>query len=246
MKLGPIVLATETPRIVAIVERLLSAEELAGVRQGGATVLEFRVDAFRDEPELLNRLEEYARRPELAGFALIGTVRETDANRDRRPEIFERLLDFVHCIDVEYESPLRQSLIATAKKKNRAVIVSVHDFERTPPRAELDAIVAESRELGADIIKLAVYAGSPTDLLDLLAFTRECDAPVLVTIAMGPEGLLSRIAAPFFGSVLTYGFLDQPNAPGQLSAAKLHEELYLYHPGYRADYDTRTGSDPRE
>ncbi len=246
MQLGPIVLGEEIPHIVAIVERLLSPEELVGVRRNGATALEFRVDAFPEDPQLLDRLEEDSRRPDLADFALIGTVRENDANRDRRLAIFERLLDFVHCIDVEFESPLRQSLIDTARSKERLVIVSVHDFERTPSRSELEAIVGESRDLGADIIKLAVFAGSRVDLLDLLAFTRECDFPQLVTIAMGPEGLLSRIAAPFSGSVLTYGFLDQPNAPGQLSAAKLHEELLLYHPRYRAEYEARMGTGPRE
>jgi 3-dehydroquinate dehydratase-1 len=49
---------------------------------------------------------------------------------------------------------------------------------------------------------------------------------------MGDFGKISRVMAPVFGSLFTYGFLHSSVAPGQLPVAKLVEELALYYPGY--------------
>ena len=82
---------------------------------------------------------------------------------------------------------------------------------------------------GADIIKIAVMARSTADVTRLLRFTEDCKVP-LVTIAMGPLGSVSRVIAPLFGSLFTYGFIHRPVAPGQLSVEKLIEERTLYFP----------------
>ena len=41
------------------------------------------------------------------------------------------------------------------------------------------------------------------------------------TIAMGDLGRHSRVIAPIYGSVMTYGYMDAPTAPGQLRVDEL-------------------------
>jgi 3-dehydroquinate dehydratase-1 len=50
------------------------------------------------------------------------------------------------------------------------------------------------------------------------------DVPLCV-IGMGAFGTKTRITFPAHGSCLTYGYLDAPSAPGQLSAEMLSEQL---------------------
>ena len=247
-QLGPITLGT-VPRIAGIVQRPVPQAELNDLYRAGVSILEFRADAFPGGPDAL---QSYLPTVDVSRFGLLGTIRvdfppdaEIVANDTTAPgaaprvAAFTALLPLVDAIDVEVESPERVQLVALARQAGRGVVLSSHDFTKTPPLTRLQTIVAEANRLNVDVLKLAVFAHNQQDLLDLLQFTRDCRFPNRVMIAMGPWGLLSRVAAPFFGSLISYGFIDQPNAPGQLSVSELHAEFLRYHPDYRAEYETR-------
>jgi 3-dehydroquinate dehydratase-1 len=55
----------------------------------------------------------------------------------------------------------------------------------------------------------------------LLAVTLARRTTGLVTLGMGPYGPLTRIVLPAAGSLLTYGSVGRPTAPGQLSVAEI-------------------------
>ncbi|HBT96405.1 MAG TPA: type I 3-dehydroquinate dehydratase, partial [Desulfobulbaceae bacterium] len=55
---------------------------------------------------------------------------------------------------------------------------------------------------------------------------RELDLP-LVTIAMGRDGRLSRIAGGLFGSDITFAAGFGASAPGQITTHKLREAMKL-------------------
>ncbi|MEQ9365025.1 MAG: type I 3-dehydroquinate dehydratase [Leptospirales bacterium] len=241
ISLGPV------PRVAGIVARPLVTRELDDLRRSGVSILEFRADQFAGGPDALL---QYLAATDFSGFARLGTIRvDYPADTPLRPATppifesraaaFERLLPFVDAIDVEVESPERESLTRLAHDAGRLVFLSSHDFTKTPTAARFEEIVSEAENLKVDILKLAVFAHNPEDLQRLLAFTRDCPFARRVTIAMGEYGLLSRVAAPFFGSLISYGFIDEANAPGQLSVADLHAEFLRYHPAYRADFETR-------
>lgn len=107
-----------------------------------------------------------------------------------------------------------------------AVIVSTHDFQGTPPRAELADILARAAELG-DVGKLAVTADGPDDVLDLLGATRAATKTGhrVATMAMGAPGRHSRAVAPIYGSCVGYAPVDpaKATAPGQYDLATLAE-----------------------
>lgn len=89
------------------------------------------------------------------------------------------------------------------------------------------------RDLGADVLKLAVMPNTEDDVVRLLATTRklanEKEMKPLVTMAMGETGKISRVAGELFGSTMTFGCVGQASAPGQIPVETLHTLLDVVH-----------------
>ena len=78
---------------------------------------------------------------------------------------------------------------AAAHAAGVKVVCSSHDFQKTPPRAELVERMLRMQQAGADLPKLAVMPTCRTDVLELLAATAEMadhhpETPV-ITMSMG-------------------------------------------------------------
>ena len=143
-----------------------------------------------------------------------------------------RLLDL---IDVELfagDDVVRQ-IIADAHAVDVPVVVSSHDFEKTPPHDELVARLRRAEELGGDILKTAVHPESYAAAQQLLALlqmevSRPSERPV-VTMSMGELGMISRLSGEVFGSAMTFGTVGYASAPGQIGIEPLREVLELLH-----------------
>jgi 3-dehydroquinate dehydratase-1 len=111
-----------------------------------------------------------------------------------------------------------------AREHGASVIASVHDFEGTPPREDLDDLLARAAAAG-DVGKLAVTAGTPGDVLDLLACTWDhtVHGSAVATMAMGEAGQHSRAVCPLYGSRIGYAPVAAggTTAPGQYDLATL-------------------------
>ena len=112
---------------------------------------------------------------------------------------------------------------------------SAHDFTAVPPAEEMLSLLRGAQALGADVPKLAVMARSDADTLALLSASLTfrntwADRP-FITIAMGPRGVLSRVACALSGSCLSFGSAGAASAPGQLPAAALRCLLDAIAPG---------------
>jgi 3-dehydroquinate dehydratase-1 len=74
---------------------------------------------------------------------------------------------------------------------------------------------------------------SPEDVLTLLGATADYasrpDARPAITMAMGPLGVVSRLAGETFGSALTFGTVGAASAPGQVDAGALRAALEVVH-----------------
>ena len=122
-------------------------------------------------------------------------------------------------------------VVDAARDAGVTVVVSVHDFDGTPPRSELRRLIERASEHG-DVAKLAVTAESPDDTLALLAVTRAHASAgrTVATMAMGEAGRHTRVVAPLYGSRIGYAPVDpsRATAPGQYDLAtlsRLVEEL---------------------
>jgi len=238
---APLVVGTVRPDGLARLAALPPAER-------GADLVEARFDlamAPADKPgtAVPPDLAVYfpaCRQLEQSGSPVLGTIRLiADGGRwpvdGGRLPWFERALDEVSWVDIEVGSAIAAPVVTAAHARRRRVIVSHHDFALTPDADALDAVVARAAALGADVIKIATLVQSATDhdrLIDLLRRHRERRAPPLALIGMGALGTALRSYLPCVGSRLTYGYLDQTAAPGQLPAPELMRRLRADCPAY--------------
>lgn len=141
----------------------------------------------------------------------------------------------VDIIDVELfndENDVR-TLIETAHSNNVFVIISNHDFDKTPAKEEIVSRLRKAQDLGGDLPKIAVMSTNTSDVLTLLDATNSmnelyADRP-FITMSMAGKGVISRLAGEVFGSALTFGAAKKASAPGQVSVTDLRKVLDIIH-----------------
>lgn len=131
-------------------------------------------------------------------------------------------------IDLDIKTP--NTLIRKIKKNhpNTKLIISFHDFKKTPGDKILNNIAKKIISKGADIIKIATYANNFSDSLRMLNFLHRLSRHhTAICLCMGPAGQLTRTAGHLFGNYLTYFALDgiSKTAKGQLTILDLKKCL---------------------
>jgi 3-dehydroquinate dehydratase type I len=189
------------------------ADLVERISQKKPDIVEFRLDRVHE----IRTLGIIAQKK---GFPAIATDK---SNRD--PEASEKLLSEAasagfEYVDVDLASPLARETIGRMKAQHTKVIVSFHDFTRTPPATELNEVLDSEMRANGDICKIVTTARQPRDNLTLLNFVQESAAKTrLVSFAMGSQGVPSRILSPLFGAEFTFAALtrEERTADGQLS-----------------------------
>jgi 3-dehydroquinate dehydratase-1 len=87
----------------------------------------------------------------------------------------------------------------------------------------------QAQDMGADIAKLAVMPKNYTDVLTLLGATLRARTGAvkvpIVTMSMGPEGGVTRLAGGLFGSDITFAIGKEASAPGQIPIGALRQAM---------------------
>jgi 3-dehydroquinate dehydratase-1 len=189
----------------------------------GLDAVEIRVDALSVPPQA----KQIAELP----VAAIVTVRcseeggvQSISDDDRRKR-YLGLLSATAAIDLELRSAESMSdLRETVLRNAKTLILSFHDFQRTPSLADLENVCAKMRDLGANILKIATKTESSGEVSRLLTLLEHSSTPLAV-MGMGALGRASRLLFAKAGSVLNYGWLDKPQVSGQWSAKEFLEFL---------------------
>lgn len=216
--------------------------ELQHVSALPADLYEWRIDCFFGDPALtLPSLRE-----QLKDRPLLCTIRTRAEGGQAAlsPEEYEKRLTALlraggfAFVDIELACGEARAarLAKLAKTRGISVVMSKHDFEKTPSQQELAGTLLRMEELGADLPKYAVMPHTPGDVLTLLAATWEASRQIgpVITMAMGELGKLTRAAGGVFGSCLTFGAGQNASAPGQIDAENLRailEDLQPYDGG---------------
>lgn len=197
-----------------------------------ADCLEFRMD-LAEEPS--TTLEAYD-----GELPLLATNRAEWEGGDADPgrlEALEAALDHdaVGAIDIELaalepdgpgDTGRARGLVDAAGRAGASVVVSSHDFEGTPPEAELSGQLRRASDHG-DVGKIAVTATDRSDALSVLSVTHELtdEGIPVATMAMGAAGSHTRAVAPIYGSKIGYAPVEpgRATAPGQYDLATLRE-----------------------
>ncbi len=118
-------------------------------------------------------------------------------------------------LDIELSTIQRNSTLFKSKSEN--IIISWHDFKRTPGRPILLRKVEEAMQLGG-IAKIVTTARNVTDNATILSLYKAAHKGSLIAFCMGEKGMISRILSPMVGSPLAYTFFgSNPVVPGQFS-----------------------------
>jgi len=219
-------------------------EEIENIRQLNYDVLEWRVDFFEEAASIEQVLKALNTVRELLPQApLIFTFRnaveggQTDISQDLYAALNVAAIEtgLIDAVDVELvtEEAVRKRIVDAAKAKGVAVIISNHDFEKTPSQEEMVSRLLKASQLGGDIPKLAVMATCASDVLDLMNATRivkeDHGVGPLITMSMGGKGIITRLAGELFGSDLTFGAAKKASAPGQIAVGELKNIVDLLH-----------------
>lgn len=140
------------------------------------------------------------------------------------------LVDIEMCNDPDFVAAVKQQAADCGAK----LILSYHNFTETPDEAFILDKLLRAQEMGADVAKVAVMPRDYGDVLTLLNATwkaRNGKVRIpLVTLAMGPEGGVTRLAGGLFGSDITFAVGKKVSAPGQLPIGDLRQVMAVLYP----------------
>ncbi|HCB1765460.1 MULTISPECIES: type I 3-dehydroquinate dehydratase [Citrobacter] len=218
--------------------------EALAYREADFDILEWRVDHFT-EVSSVDAVLEAARaiREVMADKPLLFTFRSAKEGGEQtlavenyialnRAAVDSGLVDMID-LELFTGDELIKTTVEYAHAKNVAVIMSNHDFHKTPAAQEIVLRLRKMQELGADIPKIALMPQNKTDVLTLLGATLEmqeryADRPI-ITMSMAKTGVISRLSGEVFGSAATFGAVKKASAPGQISVTDLRTVLTILH-----------------
>jgi 3-dehydroquinate dehydratase/shikimate dehydrogenase len=191
--------------------------------------VEFRLDLF-DSLSFVSELRSLALVPVI--FTL---KREKEGGHFRGEDqkwetlLFNLLSSIPDYLDLDYQTAPSFIDKIHSHFPTISLICSFHCFKKTPH--DLDQILQVMQQLDASFYKMATFAHSTLDSLQMLNFIqkeRKKGTPI-GGMCMGKKGEITRILAPIVDSLLNYTVISEKRvtAPGQLSLDIL-ENRYRY------------------
>jgi 3-dehydroquinate dehydratase I len=247
VKIKDILIGEGMPKIcVPMVGETISElmEEAASLKNLDFDIVEWRADFYEKAADIDSVKEAlYEIKSILANKPVMFTFRSSREGGHKETSIQGYIelnkavagSELVDIIDVELnmEAKVVRELVKEAHANEIAVIISNHDFKKTPPKEEIISKMKRAFELGGDIFKIAVMPNSTADVITLLDATRimkeECASGPVIAISMAGRGVVSRVFGELFGSALTFGTSKKGSAPGQMPADDLRRMLQILH-----------------
>jgi 3-dehydroquinate dehydratase-1 len=215
------------PRVVG------TLSSLARKRKVCSDIIEVRLDKMARPADWLQRCAalQSGGKPVLLTVRLCAEGGEWENDDEQRLEIYQEGLRELAAVDVELSSVICRAVAREATRLKKASVISFHNFAETPPLRELCAIVEKAHAIGS-IAKVSTMIARESDVDVLRALLRQRWKKPLCVIGMGRAWSKTRVLFATLGSCLTYGYLDRPTAPGQMSAAELVRRLHRASPNY--------------
>ncbi len=219
-------------------------EEVHNVLEVKPDIVEWRVDTYEDV-ENLEKVQSTLSllRDRLIDIPILFTFRTVNEGGKREVPVrfYNNLLSMaiqsklIDMVDIEFllGDDLVKTLVSLAKQYGIYVVLSNHDFQKTPDKQELILRFRKMQELGADIPKIAVMPNSTEDVITLLEATntmncKYADRP-FISVSMGGIGVISRLTGEVFGSAATFVSGIQESAPGQPTIKDTKKVLEILH-----------------
>jgi 3-dehydroquinate dehydratase-1 len=192
----------------------------------GADYVEIRFDFLNlsDMNEALsianqvNRKAVYTLRSPEQGGQFKGNTSERIACLEKLSSSMPMLLD------VELDTiKSNDNLAHYLGEQNASLLISWHDFEKTPSNAQLTRTLYEMRKYSQNV-KIVTTAQKTEDSLSLLELYENSLGLNLIAFAMGEAGVISRLLCVIIGSApFTYASLEKAISPGQLTIKQMRK-----------------------
>ena len=198
--------------------------------------LEFRLDFLAKPAAVLPKLKEFL--AEHRDVTAIVTCRRKEHGGNFTGSLTAELEILMkaaeagcHIVDLEVESAeeARPAQLAKLRAAGAALLVSFHDFTRTKG---LEQAASRIEAFAPDYVKVVSTARTLADNLAVLRLIEDRSLSAhVVGIAMGDEGLLSRVLGPRAGAAFTFAAASETGAtaPGQVTARTLHDLYRIEH-----------------
>jgi 3-dehydroquinate dehydratase/shikimate dehydrogenase len=233
LRVGKMCVAIQAGSATQMIERAETALQ-------DARFLEFRLDMLPEPTEAIGAIREF-----LTGrrdIIVIATCRRRQNGGNFEADLAAEL-DLLtqaaeagcQMVDLEVESAEEARSEQLEEFRNRlresgtALLISFHDFNRTE---DLDKAANRIEAFRPEFVKVVSTALSLVDNLAVLRLIEERSLSAqVVGIAMGEEGIVSRVLGPRAGAAFTFAASNHgaETAPGQVAARTLRDLYRVEH-----------------
>ena len=190
---------------------------------------EIRLDFLKQSqvPDALDLVKKHLRRcvctlrPKNEGGVFSGNEKE-------RISILKLISEYnPYLIDIEYNTLKKnKNLLNYIKKTKTDILVSWHDFKKTPNESQLNKMFNLMKRFSKNV-KIVTMAKSTNDSSLVLSLYHDAKPVNLIAFSMGDYGKISRILCLLLGSPFTYVSLGKAVAPGQFSLSEMKSILKM-------------------
>ena len=191
--------------------------------------VELRFDFLPIEkiPEVLEMVKKDLRkivctlRPKAEGGKFAGNEKE-------RLAILKLIAEYnPFLLDVEFKTLNKnQDLVKYLRLSKVNLLVSWHDFKKTPSSDELNRKIKQMSKFSKNV-KIVCTAKNTKESTRMLELYKKNKQIKLISFAMGDMGRISRILCLYLGSPFTYVALKKAIAPGQFSVDDVKKIINL-------------------
>lgn len=220
-RMGRVCIAVAGSTPDEMVERAVAAAE-------DGAFLEFRLDYLPKPLAALPKFKEFL--TEKSHITAVATCRRVSTGGKFKGtiaaemEILEKAAGSGFLLaDVELQTAeaVKAAGLSKLRASGVALIISHHNFHDT---TDLDKVYHRIRKFAPEFIKVVSTARSLTDNVEIMHFLeRTRDEANVIGIAMGEQGLISRVLGIRAGSVFTFAAASEgeETGPGQIAARTL-------------------------
>ena len=151
-----------------------------------------------------------------------------EGNEKERISILKLIAEYnPFLVDVEFSTMKKdKELVKYLKKTKSELLISEHDFKKTPKKLELKLKLKQMSKFSKNV-KIVTTAKTTDDATRILEIYSKRGNLNLIAFAMGDRGRISRILCLYLGSPYTYVSLGKPVAPGQFSIDEVKKIINL-------------------
>jgi len=149
-------------------------------------------------------------------------------NEKERISIIKLIAEYSpYLLDIEFNTLKKNpALVRYLKDVNTRLLVSWHDFKKTPSTKELKNKMSQMSKFSSNV-KIVSTAKSTDDSTRMLELYSKKGKNNLISFSMGDMGRISRILCLYLGSPYTYVSLGKAVAPGQFSIDEIKKIINL-------------------